>query len=47
MLRQMGITPYWYRELPLRRVLTPLAKLPGLKELFVKMCAVVIEKPQQ
>lgn len=47
MLRQMGITPYWYRELPLRRILTPLAKLPGLKELFVKMCAVVIEKPQQ
>lgn len=45
-LKLQGITPLWYREIPLRRYFAPLAKLPLLKEMFVKMCACVIEKPQ-
>ena len=44
-LKELKLTPYWYREIPLRSYLTPLAKLPVLKEMFVKMCACVIEKP--
>ena len=43
-LRQHGVKPMWYREIPLRSLLTPLAKLPGLKEFFVRMCVCVIEK---
>lgn len=42
--RSMGITPLWYREIPLRPFLAPLARVPVIKELFVKMCACVIEK---
>lgn len=45
LLKQTGLSPLWYREIPLRRFLTPLARLPVVKELFVKMCACVIEKP--
>lgn len=44
MLKKLGITPVHYREIPLRKVLTPLAKLPLLKEMFVKMAVCVIEK---
>lgn len=44
MARRMGLTLRWYQEIPLRPFLAPLAKLPGLRELFVKMCACVIEK---
>lgn len=44
LLKNMGITPYFYREIPLRRYFAPLAKVPAVKELFVKMCACVIEK---
>lgn len=44
-LKELKLTPYWYREIPLRSYLTPLAKLPVLKEMFVKMCACIIEKP--
>ena len=40
----LGIKPYYYREIPLRRYFTPLAKLPGIKELFVKMAVVVLNK---
>ncbi len=47
MLEQLGITPLWYRELPLRSYFKPLAKIPVVKEMFVKMCAIVIEKPNQ
>lgn len=36
-LRRLGLTPSYYKEVPLRPWLTPLAKLPGLKEMFVKM----------
>ena len=43
--KRMGLIPLWYREIPLRSFLSPLARLPILKEMFVKMCACVIEKP--
>lgn len=45
LLRDTGLTPLWYREIPLRPFLAPLARLPVWKEMFVKMCACVIEKP--
>lgn len=45
LLQAAGLKPLWYQEIPLRRFLTPLARLPVVKELFVKMCACVIEKP--
>lgn len=45
LLKTAGLKPLWYREIPLRRFLAPLARLPVVKELFVKMCACVIEKP--
>ena len=45
-LKELELTPAWYREIPLRSYLTLPAKTPGLKEMFVKMCAVVIEKPE-
>jgi len=45
LLQAAGLKPLWYREIPLRRFLTLLAKLPVVKEMFVKMCACVIEKP--
>jgi SAM-dependent methyltransferase len=37
----------YYRELPLRGFLAAPAKLPGVKELFVRMVVAVIEKPAQ
>ncbi len=43
-LKELAITPYYYREVPLRSYLAPLAKLPKIKELFVKMAVCVIEK---
>ena len=33
-----------YRELPLRKWLLPLAKIPGIKECFVRMAVCVLEK---
>ncbi len=42
-LSSLGITPYYYKEIPLRRYFAPFAKIPGLKELFVKMTICVIE----
>ncbi len=44
-LSSLGITPYFYKEIPLRRYFTLFAKLPGLKELFVKMaiCVITVE----
>lgn len=45
MLRHMDLSPLWYQEIPLRPFLSPLARIPVLKEMFVKMCACVIEKP--
>lgn len=40
-LRRLGLTPSYYKEVPLRPWLTPLAKLPGLKEMFVKWACVL------
>ncbi len=38
------LTVEYYREVPLRPFLAPLAKLPGLKEYFVKMAVTVFRK---
>lgn len=43
-LKKLGITPVYYKEEPLRTIVAPLAKLPLLKEMFVKMAVCVIEK---
>ena len=43
-LKSLHLTPYYYKEIPLRWYFTPLAKLPGIKELFVKMAICTIEK---
>ena len=43
-LKELGISPAYYREVPLRRWLAPLAKVPVLKELFVKMAVCVIQR---
>ncbi|MBP3919805.1 MAG: class I SAM-dependent methyltransferase [Clostridia bacterium] len=43
-LKECGIVPYYYREVPLRTYFAPLAKLPKIKELFVKMAICVIER---
>ena len=43
-LNKLNIQPYWYQELPLRSYFALFAKLPGLKEMFVRMCVCVIEK---
>lgn len=43
-LQEMGITPAYYHEEPLRTFLRPLAKMPGLREMFVKMVVCVLEK---
>ena len=41
---QAGMEQAYYRQVPLRPFLAPLAKLPGLRELFVKMVVCVFEK---
>ena len=41
---QAGMKQAYYREVPLRGFLKPLAKLPLLKECFVKMVVCVFEK---
>ena len=43
-LAKLDLTPYYYKEVPLRSFFAPLAKLPLLKEVFVKMCVCVLEK---
>ncbi len=43
MCKALNIVPYYYKEVPLRRYFAPLAKVPRLKELFVKMAICVIE----
>jgi len=43
-LKKAGIKPAYYREVPLRPFLSLAAKLPLLKEAFVKMAVCVIEK---
>lgn len=43
-IKTLGISPVYYREMPLRNFLKPLAVMPGFKEMFVKMGVCVIEK---
>ncbi len=43
-LRETGIVPCYYREIPLRPWLSLPAKLPLVKEMFVKMAVCVIRK---
>ncbi len=42
--KKMNLDIYWYNEIPLRSYFNLFAKTPILKEMFVKMCACVIEK---
>lgn len=44
-LKELKVKPQYYAELPLRRFLTPLAKIGGVKEAFVKMVVCVLVKP--
>jgi len=44
-LKSLHLRVVWYREIPLRKYFILFAKIPGIKEMFVKMCACVIEKP--
>lgn len=46
-LKSMRITPSYYNEIPLRSFLSPAAKLPLFKEMFVKMVVCVIEKTER
>ncbi len=42
--KKMNLDIYWYNEIPLRSYFKLFTKTPLLKEMFVKMCACVIEK---
>ncbi len=44
-LRSMNIKPNYYAEIPLRKFLLPLSKIPFIKEIFVKMVVCVLIKP--
>lgn len=43
-LKNLKIKPAYYAEVPLRKFLAPLAKIPILKEMFIKTVVCVIEK---
>lgn len=43
-LKRLSVTPAYYREVPLRWWLAPMAKLPGIKEMFVKMGVCILRK---
>lgn len=43
-LKSFDIKPQYYNEIPLRAYFTPLAKIPKVKEMFVKMVVCVIIK---
>ena len=43
-LNKLQLTPVYYKEVPLRGFLKPVAKLPFFREYFVKMAVSVIEK---
>ena len=43
-LDKMGIRPIYLKEVPLRKIFSPLAKTKLFKEKFVKMVVTVIEK---
>ena len=42
--KNLGLNCVYYEEIPLRSFLKPLAKIPVLKEMFVKMAVCVVEK---
>lgn len=44
MLNKLNISPVYYKEVPLRPFLKPIAALPFFREYFVKMAVSVIEK---
>lgn len=43
-LSEIGIVPAYYKEVPLRKFFSPLCHIPKMKECFVKMVVMVIEK---
>lgn len=43
-LSDLNIKPVYWREVPLRSWMAPLAKTPGIKEMFVKMGVCIIQK---
>ena len=43
-LSELNIKPVYWREVPLRSWMAPLAKAPGIKEMFVKMGVCIIRK---
>ena len=43
-LSDLDIKPAYWREVPLRSWMAPLAKTPGIKEMFVKMGVCIIQK---
>jgi len=45
--KKLKLIPMYYREVPLRRIFTPIAKLPILKEGFLQMVVCVFEKEEQ
>ncbi len=45
-LKEMQIKPQYYREVPLRRFLSPLIKIAVIKEAFIKMVVCVIIKTE-
>jgi len=46
-LKSENITPVYYNEIPLRGFLTPFARMPLLREMFVKMAVCIIEKAEE
>lgn len=44
LLKKTPLRVYYYHEEPLRGFLSPLAKVPGVKEFFVKMVVCILEK---
>ena len=43
-IKKLNLSPEYYAEIPLRSFFSPLAKMPLLKEAFVKMTVAVISK---
>ena len=43
-IKKLNLKPVYYNEVPLRSFLAPLAKLPALREMFIKMTVVALEK---
>lgn len=43
-LKTCPLSPFYYREVPLRKVFTPLARIPVFRECFVRMVVCIFEK---